>query len=84
MLDEYEKQQWERIKNHRFMIVDALARADDGLDEDAWDRDQWGYAYIQLSRAATELHALIQTVLRCRSRRMTLEGEMRIEPRESD
>lgn len=74
-VDPYEANAWEKIKAHRYLISDALSRADDQLTEEACDREQWGYAYVQLSRAALELHALMKQILAVRSRRAALEGD---------
>lgn len=72
MFDDYEKVVWERIKHHRFMLMDALTRADDGLTEDRFDIDQWGYAYVQLNRAMNELQWLLDKLMTMRTRRMRL------------
>lgn len=73
-MDSYEKNAFEQIKAHRYLIMDALERADDGFDEGRWEQDQFGYAYIQLGRAKCELEALMQKLLVMRKRRITFDG----------
>jgi len=79
-VDAYESQQWEKIKACRFLVADALSRADEDLDEEAFERDQWGYAYVQLARASAELHEIIQTILRIRNRRLQFAGALPKKP----
>lgn len=68
--DVWEAAIWEKIKEHRFMIVDALHRADDGLTEEKLGVDQWSYAYVQCKRAADEMGRLVALVRRVRVRRL--------------
>ncbi len=81
-MDQYEQHKWEQIKHDRYLVVDALTRADDQLHEEAWDKDQFGYAYIQLARASDSLHAVILSILQMRQRRLTFEGQPQMKPEE--
>jgi hypothetical protein len=74
MLDAYETGSLERILSSLRKIEDALLRAKDGFDKGRFESDQWGYAYIQLSKAATEIHGCMKTVLATRGRYNQMTG----------
>lgn len=79
MFDTYEKNQFEKIKEHRFIICDALHRLDAFLDESWIDEDQWGKAWVQLCRADAEIQMLKRVVLRVRSRRLQVIDTQQLE-----
>ena len=83
MFDRYEKAQWQKIKEARYMIVDALTRADDGMSEERFDMDRFGYAYIQLRRAEREMQAILELMMKMRCRRLDAEEKPRDVPLET-
>jgi hypothetical protein len=72
MFDAYEKEKWEKLQEERYLFMDALRRADDGLTEDRLDTDEWGYANTQLARAESILAVIRVIVSQVRHRRLAM------------
>lgn len=75
-MDDYEADQLQKVSVMMMQLDDCLNRAAQNLNPDDWDRDQWGYAYIQLAKAKTLLTGVCQKVLSCRGRHQQLHGEV--------
>jgi len=70
MLDHFEKLCLDVVQTEEYKARDCLMRAASHFNEDDFERDQWGYALVQVGKARAHLEKLRTKLLAARTRRL--------------